>query len=586
MFRKGQTFQRQRGNKPDEQRLAWQKSDKALADSTEGKIQELEELGAKKIRIMKPLGTSFENAQAEYKYTKLTPHLHPKELVKIGDEYFLIMSKMPGVNLGELIDLMNQGKIKINPDLLLKISLAMVDALQKQIFDVDLLHCDIKPAQMMLDLNDPDHPIVRLIDLGSAKLKSDPNDLGGKCTSGYEIPGEPRTEKSDLFGLGVSLIKLLSTGITNASFKDPSAFHIGDRKCKLELRNGLEAVNTNLLKLLQSMVEKNPASRPNPTLILYSLHDLRREITHQARGTTATEAEDQAAQKAFFLHQMPLFKRPKTLQEIKSGIENPSILEGNENNSAAVEEYIAMSGERVLRGCASKDDILSRLKELETQHYAMEDFLKTKLDALTAGAKQLPTDAEAIENYKSYLERKADKYLNKKFSSVDEHVYAMSAMSAALNKYKNIYEIRIGHLGKQVTEKLTHHAKEDTYVRQMHEVLLALQDHSSEPKKDDALAQLAYQIKINMLNYVLETTSEKSIQEGKRSMSSRRIGNMKAILHLVNNATDAGVLIKALNNQLAAFETGVFFQSALRNTVNTAIEQWEKTVRLDVKLRK
>ena len=358
MFGKGKPFSRTRTSQPGEHRLTWPKSDTPLGRSAEGDIHELEEFGVskKQTRIVKPLGSNPKAAELEYRYLKRTPHLHPKPPISIEGEYFLIMWKMPGFNLGEMIDHLNDGKLEIDAELLIKIALAAGDALQKQVFDAGLLHCDFKPAQLMLDLSDLKNPTINIVDYGSAKDVFDPSDHGGKCTSGYEIPGEPRTEKSDVFALGVSLAKLFCSKMTFLNYKsdNPAVLRIGDRECELELRPALIPYQKDIIAFLQRMVLKETYNRSKMTEALHELHHIRQAIEHPDKSKEKQEALESGFRQAFKMHVMSLFRNPKTLAEIRGLIENPRFLQGNENNPDAVEEYAATSGGANFEGAKAK----------------------------------------------------------------------------------------------------------------------------------------------------------------------------------------------------------------------------------------
>ena len=64
-----------------------------------------------------------------------------------------------------------------------------------------LLHCDIKPDNVMWD---PNTKLVRLIDFGHAQQQENAKAYRG--TKGFEVPeivaGDPHTQSSDAFSVG------------------------------------------------------------------------------------------------------------------------------------------------------------------------------------------------------------------------------------------------------------------------------------------------------------------------------------------------------------------------------------------------
>lgn len=116
--------------------------------------------------------------ELEYLISKKVGHLKVKEPVIAGKFHYLTMKRMPGQTLKEVLA-QNQAAMKLKPSesvpqrLLtpkekLELSIALLKAYQSQILDNKIAHRDIRPENIMVDLN---HPIqVNFIDFETSQF--------------------------------------------------------------------------------------------------------------------------------------------------------------------------------------------------------------------------------------------------------------------------------------------------------------------------------------------------------------------------------------------------------------------------------
>jgi len=194
-----------------------------------------------------------------------------------ADELYMALELIDGPNLGER--LAATGPLPWRQ--VLEIGIQIADALDT-VHNKGLIHRDVKPANIML-ADDGEHPHVKLIDFGYARVTEDYRDPTGFTpdprrrtdlglaigTPGY-LPLEaglvPADERFDIFGLGVTLYELLTgklPGIeplrplreVNPACDAPDdlglvlaaalALEPGDRtRSAAELRSALEAIRT------------------------------------------------------------------------------------------------------------------------------------------------------------------------------------------------------------------------------------------------------------------------------------------------------------------------------------------------------
>lgn len=150
----------------------------------------------------------------EYYNLKQAGHLGVKEPIffknTLVNKSYLIMDEAEGFTLEQIL---NPDKYKEIKNLIprlsvykrLELTLAVLNAIKTQVTDRDLIHRDIKPGNIIVDLNH-NPPIVKLIDYGFAinKYEQDYRRLG---TRAYRSPESFQnrpiyTEKSDIYSAG------------------------------------------------------------------------------------------------------------------------------------------------------------------------------------------------------------------------------------------------------------------------------------------------------------------------------------------------------------------------------------------------
>jgi len=105
--------------------------------------------------------------------------------------------------------------------------LAILKALKEQVHDKEVIHQDIKPKNIMVDMSNPDHPVVNFIDFDGSKI------IGTATrptvfTKGYCSPEqwkrESVDEKADIWSVGLTLIQVLVPEILYA-YPPPGLAH-------------------------------------------------------------------------------------------------------------------------------------------------------------------------------------------------------------------------------------------------------------------------------------------------------------------------------------------------------------------------
>lgn len=132
-------------------------------------------------------------------------------------QYYLATDVCPGITLGDYLDLRH----RLSPLDALIVGKQMLDVLHAA-HELGIVHRDVKPDNVMIDVNEHGVPHVRVLDFGIAKLRdalsAGPNATQEGCTVGtptYMSPEQAAGEsdldgRADIYSVGVILYELLS----------------------------------------------------------------------------------------------------------------------------------------------------------------------------------------------------------------------------------------------------------------------------------------------------------------------------------------------------------------------------------------
>lgn len=110
--------------------------------------------------------TSYDEAVREYILSAMTAHLHPKKPLMVKPGIAGMVGRfIPGETLDKVIRKANLSIVKR-----LELSIAILEALQKQIHDHGILHRDIKPENFIIDVGSM---TVKIIDLNLSRKIND-----------------------------------------------------------------------------------------------------------------------------------------------------------------------------------------------------------------------------------------------------------------------------------------------------------------------------------------------------------------------------------------------------------------------------
>jgi predicted ATPase len=212
-------------------------------------------------------------------------------LGRTGNSYFYAMEFVEGETLEHFIKRSGRVEVKLALEITTQVAAGLA-AVHKQ----KLVHRDIKPSNIMVSFEEGGSPMVKIIDLGLAKLTtavpaetviSTPGVFAGtpEFASPEQFAGVGVDIRSDLYSLGVVLWEMV-TG--KAPFRGTAAEVMYQHLHTPLATKQLAGVPQPVVALLEVLLEKDPRQRfQNPTALLKTMPaitdaiDAGRTIGHQ-----------------------------------------------------------------------------------------------------------------------------------------------------------------------------------------------------------------------------------------------------------------------------------------------------------------
>jgi len=199
---------------------------------------------------------------------RLTLELAHPNIVRVYDfdtdqgAYLMAMEYIPGMSCGELVHTLGP----MGESMALRLATQIVSALEYA-HHRDVVHRDVKPSNILVGKNS----VAKLTDFGLARVSgpidNEPALSKAVGTPNYWAPeqiNDPLStdHRADFYSLGVTLFELL-TGVV--PYRGRNAMETSNMHLMAPIPNPRElnpAISPVISRLIKSLMEKNPANRP------------------------------------------------------------------------------------------------------------------------------------------------------------------------------------------------------------------------------------------------------------------------------------------------------------------------------------
>lgn len=177
--------------------------------------------------------------------------------------YFLAMAYIDGETLDTILE--RQGRLPESQAL--QITYDLASALASAWQSHRLIHCDVKPGNIMVDRTGKPH----LMDMGLSKLLAESTAPAAKSADAFGTPNyvspeqsfnEPNLDfRSDMFSLGMTLYHMLTGRLPFEAPTPAETLHKLDTETLLDPRAIVPGISPGCVVLLERMLARKPANR-------------------------------------------------------------------------------------------------------------------------------------------------------------------------------------------------------------------------------------------------------------------------------------------------------------------------------------
>ena len=212
------------------------------------------------------ISNSPEDVESFYEEAKRAAELDHENIVTVFEvgcqngHYYYVMELAAGYDTGRW--LRRKGQLK--PDDVLTIAESVAVALDYAVKALGIIHCDIKPGNIMVDSDGT----VRLTDLGIARFVRGPSqDDGYVCgTPAFMSPeqalGEELDVRADIYSLGATIYNLVTGRRLFEGRPDDAVMDAQCHEQVADLRDLNPSVTYPFAVLVSQMLSKNRSKRP------------------------------------------------------------------------------------------------------------------------------------------------------------------------------------------------------------------------------------------------------------------------------------------------------------------------------------
>ncbi len=218
------------------------------------------------VKMLKPSESDADGRHyfmREIKAINLLRHPNIVSIVDFGEEpdgtLFLVMEHLPGSTLKRVI----RHEFPLDPKRICRICIQILSALE-QAHGSGVIHCDLKPGNIMLEEVAGESDFAKILDFGIAKVKGPSVEVGPYTQAGnivgtfdYMSPEQIMRKdldgRADVWSLGVILFEMLTR---RRIFHDKDAVSIIGRVMQMKIKRPSEIVNPKYNAKIPSVLEE------------------------------------------------------------------------------------------------------------------------------------------------------------------------------------------------------------------------------------------------------------------------------------------------------------------------------------------
>jgi serine/threonine protein kinase len=461
---------------------------------------------------------------------------------------------------------------KLSEDQLLSLSVNILRAFD-EFHSYGYVYPDIKPENLLVD---PDTTRVRMLDMGGISkigkiAPASPINMLYLAPELFQIRKllfQPRSEKSDIYSLGLLLLWLWG-----GQFRS-----VGLPILVRTLRNGKnDLINYSALNrtattrvvqhILENMLQMKPDERKPLAQRIDDFEALRIERTVQE----ALQASVLRAYQVANATRKVLFNLSKTkgfaaAPQLKDAL--LSAIHRLGNTSDEVTEFARTTDVHAFQGLRTKQALLKKTAETIDAFTVNLDNLNHMYDQVSATIRLL----QALPDQKN---KDSITPLQALLSKMDRLLYKTEKRRCKLDdmaRMNELFDANFKNFQAMLTESDQHYPEViNDQIQLMRKLVM--------PHADNAADKMKNGVRLAVKSYLLSTFTATTVKKRDRAASIERMKDMRDILNQLEENIDAETLKNNLLTRVGKCKTGFFGTSVLRRNVREAVSVYSKKVR-------
>lgn len=484
--------------------------------------------------------TSPEEIKREQRNLQNAYYFNPKRLTQYrfktqeDDEFitasFLTMRKKEGTSLQKLID--NDKLTTLTPDKLLLLMIALLRALKEQVHDRGMVHLDLKPHNIHVNLETME---VTILDLGGS-IKKNERLTSYIATGGYMSPEHKQLmadpslditldESSDIFGMGQVFLELKNN--MGLSKKDPklngevSNLVLTKMKAKTENRKSIDSLIEDLHHLHSN--EQHPDANPNQ---LYAAFEL---------GC----------------------KTRSSLVKAKNPEEFLSILDQQlnliqDNNPTLIKQFTLGLGWHSLADAKKKRNVLRTAEQIIHDHdKAINQYIDLHNEAIQLLEHyNLINKSEIFDELLEFIFE-----LKHKINKLNQRPFDLDLLVKSTEALNKKFDDRADRL-KEVIADIENNDSFRSIKKSVNAISAANPKNQTIDTDSISLTNLKNSFREVIRGYMKNTLTDENISKNERAASSDRQKDIRDFLKIINEARDPQTLVQHIEKRIEGMNNG------------------------------
>lgn len=470
----------------------------------------------------------------------------------------------------------------------------LIRALNEQLQDNRIVHCDIKPENIMVDVNTLE---VHFIDFGLALDFETAEQLSSiRGTASYIAPETildyQNSSESDIYSLGAVIAEVwgakpLATPdmvgrlnpieyITNmhrairAGNTQTPLVNLFGRITDAELSKDEKKTVKNTIKKLMAH-DPNDRLHPDHAHRIFSHLEIGKK-TQDFRLTAQAKQAYAVGMRAYReLHDTRLQQQKNSFTRMLKAVAK---IDSVADNELAIRTYLSALGVNSFQTAEIAESPNKKERIKNTALNIIEDFIKNietlllfnQVAEINLPNTKTETDARLLNSVNMLFAEVNYLWHKEKKTSVtfDSLAQLNTHFSDTLPRLKAYCATIASHL-KDATQKPKQHTKIDLY----NQIVLKLTQPAA--KDQPELNKLSQDLRTAIQYYLQKTMSKKNLKKNDRAGSIERLNEITELLSAIERASSVDELVRDINTQLHGFSRVGLFGSTLKSAVSSAL---------------